>query len=133
MLAAGVMCLVGNAALAADGKPTADEVKALTHKAAVYVADKGIDEARAAFNQEGEFKHGEIYVNVIDSKGAWVIYPPRPDGVGKVVINIKPNLDSRCQVDISWYRLTLNFNGLRGILCPAKKPVVLNYESIAPL
>src|SRR5690242_18684908 len=89
VLAAGVMCLCASAALAADGKPTADEVKALTHKAAVFVTDKGIDEARAAFNREGEFKHGEVYVNVIDSKGAWVIYPPRPDGAGKVVINIK--------------------------------------------
>jgi cytochrome c len=89
MLAACVMCLCANAALGADGKPTADEVKALTHKAAAFVADKGIDEARTTFNREGEFKHGEIYVNVIDGKGAWVIYPPKPEGVGKVIINLK--------------------------------------------
>jgi signal transduction histidine kinase len=74
---------------AEEDKPTAEEVKALTLRAARLVADKGIEQARAAFYQDGEYKHGEIYVNVIDSKGAWVIYPPKPAGEGKVILNLQ--------------------------------------------
>ncbi len=89
LLAAGFMCLAATAAVADDKKATPDEVAALTLKASDLVATKGIDEARTAFNQEGEYKHGDIYINVIDSKGAWVIYPPKPEGVGKVIINLQ--------------------------------------------
>jgi len=70
-------------------KPTADEAKALTLKAADLVASKGIDAARAVFHEDGEFKHGEIYVNVIDMEGKWLVYPPRPAGEGQSVINVK--------------------------------------------
>lgn len=88
-MTAAAIAVAGSAAWADDAKPTADEVKALTILATQFVADKGIEPARVAFNQEGEFRHGEIYVNVIDSKGAWVIYPPKPEGVGKVVLNLQ--------------------------------------------
>ena len=70
-------------------KPTRDEVAALTRKAAVIVETQGIEAAREIFNKDGEFKFGEIYVNLIDFKGAWLIYPPRPASVGKTVINLK--------------------------------------------
>ena len=93
-LAVGFMCLFAVAALSEDTKPTADDVKALTLKATQLVLDKGIDETRAVFNKDGEFKHGEIYVNVLDTKGAWVVYPPKPEGVGKVIINLQ-DADSR--------------------------------------
>jgi signal transduction histidine kinase len=86
---AGLTWLCGNVARADDARPTADEVKALTLQATQLVADKGIEPARIAFNQEGTFKHGEIYVNVIDTKGTWVIYPPKPEGVGKVILNLQ--------------------------------------------
>jgi cytochrome c len=89
MLAMGCLCLIAYAASAQDAKPTADEVKALTLKATQVVLDKGIDEARAIFNKDGEFKYGEIYVNVLNTKGAWVVYPPKPEGVGKVIINLQ--------------------------------------------
>ena len=85
----GYAGLLGGAALAEDAKPTPDEVKALTLQATQLVADKGIEQARAVFNQDGAFKHGEIYVNVIDSKGTWVVYPPKPEGVGKVILNLQ--------------------------------------------
>ena len=46
-----------------------------------------MDEAAKAFTTEGEFKFGEIYVNVIDTQGNWVIYPPKPENKGKSVLN----------------------------------------------
>jgi len=85
----GFACLANAAARASEDKPTEDEVKALTLKAADLVAAKGIEQARAVFNQDGEFKYGEIYVGVIDSKGTWMAYPPKPEGVGKVIINLR--------------------------------------------
>ncbi len=77
------------AAQAQTAKPTQDDVKALTLKAADLIAAKGLDAAAAVFNTEGEFKFGEIYVNVIDFTGTWKVYPPRPAGVGQSVINVK--------------------------------------------
>jgi signal transduction histidine kinase len=88
-LAVVFLCLFAVVATAQQAKPTADEVKALTLKATQLVLDKGIDEARAIFNKDGEFKYGEIYVNVLNTKGAWVVYPPKPEGVGKVIINLQ--------------------------------------------
>jgi hypothetical protein len=76
-------------AQAGSGKPTQDEVEALTRKAATIVETQGVEAARALFNKDGEFKYGEIYVNVIDFKGTWLIYPPRPASVGQNVINLK--------------------------------------------
>ena len=68
-------------------KPTQDEVKTLATKAAELVAAKGIDEATKAFTTEGEFKYGEVYVNVIDIQGNWVVFPPKPENKGKSVLN----------------------------------------------
>ncbi len=89
LMMAGLASVSVTGAFADEAKPTAEQVKALTLQASSLVAAKGIDQARAAFNQEGEFKHGELYVNVIDSKGTWVIYPPKPEGVGRSVINVQ--------------------------------------------
>jgi len=68
-------------------KLTQDEVKALTIKAAEFIAAKGIDEAEKIFTAPGDFKFGEIYVNVIDYSGNWVVYPPKPENKGKNVLN----------------------------------------------
>ena len=76
-------------AQAGSGKPTPDEVEALTRKAAAIVETQGVEAARALFNKDGEFKRGEIYVNVIDFKGTWLIYPPRPASVGLNVMNLR--------------------------------------------
>lgn len=89
IMTVGCIGLFSTAALAEDKKPTADEVKALTLQASQLVADKGIEQARSVFNQDGSFKHGEVYVSVIDTKGAWVVYPPKPEGVGKVILNLQ--------------------------------------------
>ena len=70
-------------------KPTREEVQAVTEKAAALIVEKGLDDAGKAFNADGEFKHGEIYVNVIDYDGVWKVYPPRPAGVGQNVMNVK--------------------------------------------
>jgi signal transduction histidine kinase len=76
-------------ARADDAKPTEDEAKAITLKAVDVIAQKGIDAARDAFHADGEFKHGEIYVNVIDSTGKWLVYPPKPTAEGQSVLNVK--------------------------------------------
>lgn len=90
LLMAGLFTLsVAGAAVAQDAKLGQDDAKALTLKAAELIATKGLDDAAKTFNSEGEFKHGELYVNVIDFTGVWKVYPPRPAGVGQSVINVK--------------------------------------------
>lgn len=85
--AAMLAVTLSGAAVWADArKPSQDEIKALTIKAANLIASKGIAEAEKAFLQEGEFKFGEIYVNVIDFNGNWVVYPPKPENKGKNVL-----------------------------------------------
>ncbi|AWK87578.1 cache domain-containing protein [Azospirillum thermophilum] len=89
-LMAGLLALsLAGAATAQDGKPTQEDAKAITLKAAELIAARGLDEAAKVFNADGEFKYGEIYVNVIDFAGTWKVYPPRPAGVGQSVINVK--------------------------------------------
>lgn len=74
---------------AAADKPTLDQVRALTLKAAALVSSDGIDKAREAFHSQGDFRFGEIYVNVIDADGTWLIYPPNPRNEGKSVLNVR--------------------------------------------
>jgi signal transduction histidine kinase len=74
--------------LAAD-KPTQESVQALTLKAADLIKTNGVDKVRERFHADGEFKFGEIYVNVIDVNGTWLIYPPNPKNEGKSVLNVK--------------------------------------------
>lgn len=87
--AVALLAVAGAAGLAhaQAKKPTQDEVKALTVKAAELVAAKGIDEAAKVFTTEGEFKYGEVYINVIDAQGNWVVFPPKPENKGKSVLN----------------------------------------------
>jgi cytochrome c len=73
----------------ADDKTPLDEAKMLAIKAADLIVAKGVDDARSVFHQDGEWKHGEIYVNVIDMDGKWLVYPPKPAGEGQSVINVK--------------------------------------------
>lgn len=90
MLAAALVVAVAAVGAAhAQKKLSQDEVKALTLKAADLVTAKGVDEAAKVFNAEGDYKFGEIYVNVIDFNGTWLVYPPKPEGVGKSVLNVK--------------------------------------------
>ncbi len=87
-LVATLLALVTPALQAAD-KFTADDVKALTLKAAALIQEKGLDGARTILTADGEFKHGEIYVNVIDTAGTWRVYPPMPAGEGRSVLDVK--------------------------------------------
>ncbi|CAO3423703.1 cache domain-containing protein [Azospirillum doebereinerae] len=80
---------IAGATLAQTAKPTQEEAKAITLKAAELIAGKGLDAAAVSFNAEGEYKRGELYVNVVDFAGVWKVYPPRPAGVGQSVINVK--------------------------------------------
>ncbi|MCG5239017.1 cache domain-containing protein [Azospirillum doebereinerae] len=90
LLLAGLFTVgIAGAVLAQTAKPTQEEAKAITLKAAELIAAKGLDEAATSFNAEGEYKRGELYVNVVDFAGVWKVYPPRPAGVGQSVINVK--------------------------------------------
>lgn len=74
---------------AQPGNPEQEQVRAIALKAVDLIAAKGLDTAAAAFNRDGEFRHGALYVTVIDFAGVWKVYPPRPAGVGISVINVK--------------------------------------------
>lgn len=66
---------------------SAEDVRALTLRAASYLQEHSVAEATQAFGGEGEFKSGELYINVIDLDGRWVIYPPQPDNRGRSILN----------------------------------------------
>ena len=55
---------------AESAKPTQDEVVALTRKAVEIIETQGVEAAREIFDKDGEFKFGEIYVNVGRREGA---------------------------------------------------------------
>jgi Signal transduction histidine kinase len=86
---AGTAALPPAPALGQDAKPTQNDAMAIARKAADLIQTIGLSEAAKVFNAEGDFKRGEIYVNVIDFGGVWKVYPPRPAGVGQTVINVK--------------------------------------------
>lgn len=73
----------------AGDKPTADQVRKLTLEAAQFVQTHDLEAARRAFHAEGAFKFGEVYVNVIDGNGNWLVYPPNPKHEGKSVLNVR--------------------------------------------
>ncbi len=85
--AAAASVLAAGGALA-DDVTAREGVRALTLRAAAIVAeDCGLAKARERFHASGEFRHDEIYVNVIDLNGMWRIYPPNPRLVGKSVLH----------------------------------------------
>lgn len=89
LVAAALALGMATSSDAQSAKPTQEEVKALTLDAATLLAAEGLEKARAIFHQDGKFKYGEVYVNVIDLNGVWLVYPPRPAGEGQSVINVK--------------------------------------------
>ncbi|MDQ2102001.1 cache domain-containing protein [Azospirillum isscasi] len=90
LLAAALFATVHPAGAGAQmNKPMQVQAREITLKAVDLIVAKGLDAAAEEFNRDGEFKYGEIYVNVIDFAGVWKVYPPRPAGVGMSVINVK--------------------------------------------
>lgn len=87
-LAAGLALLAAPPALAAD-RPSADQVKDLALEAATLLQQSDLEQARRAFHADGRFRFGEIYVNVIDGNGTWLVYPPNPRHEGKSVLNVR--------------------------------------------
>lgn len=73
----------------AAGEPTPDEVRELTLKAVSLIEERGLDAAREVFNREGDYRFGEISVNVVDFKGIRLIYPARPSGIGLSAMDVK--------------------------------------------
>jgi len=78
VVAFAVCFLSATAAPWAADTPTQSDAQQLTVKAAALIKDKGVDAGREAFHAEGEFRHGEVYVNVVSDKGVRLIYPPKP-------------------------------------------------------
>lgn len=72
---------------------TMEDAKALTLKARGLVEREGIEKARPLLHDlHGEYRKGEkgeLYISVINWDGVWLAYPPRPEGVGKSVLNVK--------------------------------------------
>lgn len=66
-----------------------EDAKALALKVVELIQSKGLDSARAVLHPEGEFRHGELYVNVINMAGTWLVYPPMPSGEGRSVLGVK--------------------------------------------
>lgn len=66
-----------------------EEARRMTLKAAEFIEKNGIEAARERFHEEGEFKFGEIYVNVIDMEGVWVVFPPKPTAEGRNVSELR--------------------------------------------
>lgn len=81
-----VCLLIATSAHAQSAKPTQEDAKRVAESAVALIVDKGIEESALIFNREGEFKYGEIYVNVMDTKGNWVVYPPKPALIGNSVL-----------------------------------------------
>jgi cytochrome c len=84
---ASILAVAAGAARAEP--PTAEQVRTLTLKAAALIERDGVAKAREVFHRPGEFRFGEIYVNVIDPNGTWLIYPPSPGNEGKSVLNVR--------------------------------------------
>jgi signal transduction histidine kinase len=84
-----ILLVACSAPAAAVDRHSPDEAKAVTLRAAAVLSKHGIDEARRMFHADGLFKYDEIYVNVIDFNGTWLIYPPNPRNEGKSVLNVK--------------------------------------------
>ncbi len=73
----------------AQAKIDPEVAKAITLKAAALVKEQGVDAVRPAFHAQPEWRYADIYVSVIDYSGVWLIYPVKPEGEGKSVINVK--------------------------------------------
>ncbi len=82
-----VAALTGQAM--AQVKTDPEVAKALTLKAAALVKEQGVDVVKPIFHAQGEWRHDDIYVSVMDLTGTWLVYPVKPEGEGKSVINVK--------------------------------------------
>ena len=93
ILSAVVVCLfVAGAAFAQETAtpPSKSTIsKDMVTKAVKYLKDNGLEKAKAAFSQKGDFFTGEYYVYVIQDDGAEVINGAFPELVGKNVLKLK--------------------------------------------
>ncbi|HLN25011.1 MAG TPA: cache domain-containing protein [Patescibacteria group bacterium] len=87
LVAAVLSLFLALPACATDG-PTQDQARILALRAANLIARQGLEKTHDLFERDGEFKHGEIYVGVIDFDGVWKVYPPRPTSEGKCVVTV---------------------------------------------
>jgi signal transduction histidine kinase len=93
LLALIIVCLLAAApALAQESAmpPSKSSIsKDMVKKAVKYLNDNGIEKAKAAFSQKGEFYTGEYYVYVIKDDGTEIINGAFPELVDKNVLKLK--------------------------------------------
>ena len=93
ILSAAIVCLfVAGAAFAQeDATPPSKSTisKDMVIKAVKYLQDNGLEKAKSAFSQKGDFFTGEYYVYVIQDDGTEVINGAFPELVGKNVLKLK--------------------------------------------
>lgn len=89
VLAVPALLALAPATVRGQDKPTRDQAREVAERAARLLAAEGIDKARLTLSADGPFRFGEIYVNVIDLNGTWLIYPPNPRNEGKSVLNVR--------------------------------------------
>ena len=87
MMCVFVLCFAGNVFA---GRATKAEAEAMVQKAVAFVKEKGVDQAIAEFNNpKGEFCQGELYVFAYDFKGTNRALAPKPEMVGKNLMDLK--------------------------------------------
>ncbi len=84
-----VLAVFASVPAPAADKPGDEQVSALAREAVKLLLGRDLDQARRAFHPEGRFRFGEVYVNVIDGNGTWLVYPPNPRHEGKSVLNVR--------------------------------------------
>ena len=73
----------------AQTKIDPEVAKTLTIEAAALVQEKGVDAVKPIFHSDPKWKFADIYVTVLDYNGVWLVYPVKPEGEGKSVLNVK--------------------------------------------
>lgn len=94
VIAALALLALAPSTVRGQDKPTRAQAREVAERAAELLATQGVDKARPLLHAEGPFRFGEIYVNVIDLNGTWLIYPPNPRNEGKSVLNVR-DLDGK--------------------------------------
>lgn len=89
LVAAGTLSFAP-AALAADGKGSAEEASALVKKAVAFLKKNGKDKSLAEFSDgKGQFIDRDMYIFVIDLKGKMLAHGTLPKIIGKDVLEMK--------------------------------------------
>ena len=77
------------APVAAAGRASVDEAKAMAEKAAALLKAQGKDKAFPIFNTDAQFKDRDLYVFVVDNAGTTVSHGANAGLIGKNLMEIR--------------------------------------------